>query len=164
MLPMQYNNGIRIYQAPGLVAIQLEMIHETRMVYLDGRAPPPPSIVYDLGYSIGHWEGQTLVIETTNFRAGMSAGPAPNSDQLHVTERLTPTGADSIHYEAWITDPVVMQTGYKLDFPWRRNPNYEIFEYACHEGNVQVRGYITSTSTRFAAQREAAWAARDSGE
>ena len=164
MLPGNYNAGIRLLQSPGLLAIQLEMIHETRLVYLDGRAPPPPAMQYDLGYSIGHWKGQTLVIETSNFRPGMSAGPAPNSDQLHITERLTPTGPDSIHYEAWITDPVVMQTGYKLDFPWRRNPDYTIFEYACHEGNVQVRGYITSTSTRFAAQREAAWAARAQGE
>ena len=164
MLPGNYNSGIRVHQAPGIVAIELEMIHETRLVYLDGRDPPPASVVYDLGWSQGRWEGQSLVIESSNFRPGLTAGPAPNSDQLRIIERLTPTGPDTIRYEAWVSDPVVMETGYKLDFPWRRNPDYRIFEYACHEGNVQIRGYITSTSPRFAAQREAAWAAREQGD
>lgn len=161
MLPGNYNGGIRVMQSPGLLAIQLEMIHETRLVYLDGRAPPPASMQFDLGYSTGHWEGETLVIETTNFRPGMSAGPAPNSAQMRVVEHLTPTGPDNIRYQAWITDPAVMTTGYKLDFPWERNPDYEIFEYACHEGNVQVRGYITATSPRFAAERAQAWERRE---
>ena len=160
MLPGAYNMGIEIHQAPGLVAIRLEMIHETRLVYLDGREPPPPDVQFDLGYSVGRWEGDTLVIETTNFRPGMSAGPAPNSDQLHIVERLTPMGPDQIRYEAWVEDPVVMETGYKLDFPWLRNSEYEIYEYACHEGNVQVRGYITSTSPRFAEMRAARWRAQ----
>jgi hypothetical protein len=160
MLPAAYNMGIEIHQAPGLVAIRLEMIHETRLVHLDGREPPPADVQFDLGYSVGRWEGNTLVIETTNFRPGMSAGPAPNSDQLHITERLTPMGPDQIRYEAWVEDPVVMQTGYKLDFPWLRNSDYGMYEYACHEGNVQVRGYITSTSPRFAEMRAAAWRAQ----
>ncbi|GAA0271617.1 hypothetical protein GCM10009127_09820 [Alteraurantiacibacter aestuarii] len=163
MLPGAYNGGIEIFQSPGLVAISLEMIHETRMVYLDGRSPPPANMQYDLGYSIGHWEGDTLVIETTNFRPGMSAGPAPNSEQLHVTEHLTIRNPDQIHYEAWVSDPLVMEGSYKLDLPWLRDSDYGMFEYACHEGNVQVRGYITSTSPRFAAEREAAWASRESG-
>ena len=160
MLTGAYNMGIEVHQAPGLVAIRLEMIHETRLVYLDGRKPPPPEVQFDLGYSVGHWEGDTLVIESTNFRPGMSAGPAPNSDQLRITERLTPKGPDQIRYQAWVEDPVVMETGYKLDFPWHRNSDYEIYEYACHEGNVQVRGYITATSPRFAEMRRAAWAAQ----
>ena len=128
MLPGAYNMGIEIHQAPGLVAIRLEMIHETRLVYLDGRTPPPAPVQFDLGYSVGHWDGATLVIDTTNFRPGMSAGPAPNSDQLHIVEHLTPMGPDQIRYEAWIEDPVVMETGYKLDFPWRRNSKYEIYD------------------------------------
>lgn len=160
MLPAVYNMGIRVMQSPGLVAIQLEMIHETRLVYLDGRAPPPAAMQYDLGYSVGHWEGDTLVIETTNFRPGMSAGPAPNSDRLHIVERLTMMGPNQIHYTARIEDPVVMQDAYTVDFPWKRNSGYGMFEYACHEGNVQVRGYIMATSPRFAATRDATWAAR----
>ena len=160
MLPAVYNMGMRVMQAPGLVTISVEMIHETRLVYLDGRAPPPPQVQFDLGYSVGHWDGDTLVIETSNFRPGMSAGPAPNSDQMHITERLTPMGPDQIRYEAWISDPVVMEDAYKVDFPWRRDSDYKMFEYACHEGNVQVRGYITATSPRFAAERAANWRAR----
>ena len=122
--------------------------------------PPPADVQFDLGYSVGHWEGDTLVIETTNFRPGMSMGPAPNSDQLHVTERLTLMNDNQIHYEAWVEDPLVMQGRYKIDLPWLREDDYGMYEYACHEGNVQVRGYITSTSPRFAAQRAAAWVAQ----
>jgi len=67
---------------------------------------------------------------------------------------------DQVHYEAWIEDPLVMEGTYKVDFPWERDSDYEIFEYACHEGNVQIRGYITATSPRFAEERAATWRAR----
>ncbi|WP_120077577.1 hypothetical protein [Aurantiacibacter odishensis] len=157
MLPGAYNGGIEIFQAPGLVAISLEMIHETRLVYLDGREPPAPDVQYDLGYSAGHWEGDKLVIETTNFRPGMSMGPAPNSDQLRITEHLTLMNDNQIHYEAWVRDPVVMEGHYKIDLPWLREDDYGMYEYACHEGNVQIRGYITATSPRFAEERAQAW-------
>lgn len=160
MLPGQYNGGIQIFQAPGLVAISLEMIHETRLVYLDGRERPTPDVQYDLGYSLGHWEGDTLVIETTNFRPGMSMGPAPNSDQLRITEHLTLMNDNQIHYEAWVRDPLVMEGHYKLDVPWLREDDYGMYEYACHEGNVQIRGYITATSPRFEEERAAAWIAQ----
>lgn len=162
MLPGAYNGGIQVFQSPGLVAISLEMIHETRVVHLGDEPPPPGEVQSWLGYSRGHWEGDTLVIETTNFLPGASAGPAPNSDRLHLVEHLTPVGPDEIHYEAWIDDPVVMTGQYKIDIPWRRNDDYGMFEYACHEGNVQVRGYITATSPRFAKLREANWAAQQS--
>ena len=161
MLPGNYNSGIEVHQAPGLVAIRLEMIHETRLVHLDGRAPPPPQVTSWLGFSIGRWEGDTLVIETTNFQPGASNGPAPNSAALKVTERLTPTGPDEIRYEAWVEDPVVLTAPYKLDFPWRRQAGYEQYEYACHEGNYSIRDYITATGTRFAAARAARAAAAE---
>jgi hypothetical protein len=160
MLPGAYNGGIQIFQAPGMVAISLEMIHETRIVHLGQDTPPPPQVKQWLGYSRGRGQGDTLVIETTNFMPGASAGPAPNSDRLRIVEHLTPVGPDEVHYEAWVEDPVVMTAPYKIDLPWRRNDDYGMFEYACHEGNVQVRGYITATSPRFAKQREAAWAAQ----
>ena len=155
MLPGAYNGGIRILQAPGLVTIQLEMIHETRMVWLDGRAPPPPSVTSALGWSRGHWEGDALVIESTNFTPGMSNGPSPNSAAMTVREKLTPLGPDTIRYEAWVADPEMMAAPYKIDFPWTRNPGYKFFEYACHEGNVSIRDYIKATGTRFAAERAA---------
>ena len=158
LLPGAYNMGIRVMQSPGLVVIAIEMVHETRLVYLDGREPPPADVHQYLGYSRGHWEGDTLVIETTNFTPGMSNGASPNSAQMKLTERLTPTGPDQIRYEAWVEDPVMLTAPYKIDMPWRRNPNYEFYEYACHEGNVQIRGYITATSPRFQKLREEQWA------
>ena len=172
MLPGVYNSGIEVWQSPGIVAIRLEMIHETRIVHLDNRPAPPPALQYWLGYSRGHWEGNSLVIETTNFRPGSSLGnaltakPVPNSDQLKVMERLTPTGPDTIQYEEWAEDPVVLTGPIKYDFPWRRNTGYQQYEYACHEGNEQFRGYIEGrgTNPRLVAKREAAVKARDDGE
>ena len=158
LLPGAYNMGIRVLQSPGLVVIAIEMVHETRMVYLDGRDPPPSEVNQYLGYSRGHWDGDTLVVETTNFTPGMSNGASPNSAQMKLTERLTPTGPDQIRYESWFEDPVMLTAPYKIDMPWHRNPNYEFFEYACHEGNVQIRGYITATSPRFQKLREEQWA------
>jgi hypothetical protein len=169
MLPMQYNNGIRIFQSPGLVAIQLEMIHEVRVVPTDGSAPLPTQIQNWMGESRGHWEnGNTLVIETTNMRPGPSAtnivttGSPPENDtpispQAHIVERLTMTGPDSIVYDVTYTDPVVFTAPWTVRLDWRRNDKYEIFEYACHEGDVQIRNYITAS--RAQRQRQAAGAA-----
>ena len=158
MLTGAYNLGLRVMQAPELVVIGIEMVHETRKVYLDGRPAPPPQVTEYLGFSRGHWDGDTLVIETTNFTPGFSNGPTPNSARMKVTERITPVGPDQMRYEAWIEDPVMLTAPYKIDIPWQRNPNYEFFEYACHEGNVQIRGYITATSPRFTELREEQWA------
>jgi len=158
MLTGAYNMGLRVMQSPGLVVIPIEMVHETRLVYLDGRPAPPPEYTQYLGFSRGHWDGDTLVIETTNFTPGMSNGVTPNSAQMKLTERITPTGPNQMRYEAWVEDPVMLTAPYKIDIPWQRNPNYEFFEYACHEGNVQIRGYITSTSPRFSKLREEQWA------
>jgi len=163
MLPGAYNMGIAVWQAPGIVGIQLEMVHETRIVYLDGRAPPPREVRNWLGYSVGHWEGDTLVITTTNFEPGSSLGGVPNSDQMRMVERLTPIGPNEIRYRAEVTDPVVLSAPFAYDFPWRRNDDYVQYEYACHEGNVQIRGYIegTGTSPAVVAKREAAVKARE---
>jgi hypothetical protein len=164
MMPMMYNNGIRIFQAPGLVAIQTEMIHEVRIVYTDGRPTLPGTMQNWLGESRGHWEdGNTLVIETTNFRPGPSAtnisttasppfNDTPTSEQARLTERLTMTGPDSIVYETVWNDPVVFTEPWGTRLDWQRNDGYEFFEYACHEGNVQVRNYITASRAQRAGQ------------
>jgi hypothetical protein len=163
MLPGAYNMGIELWQAPGIVGIKLEMVHETRIVYLDGRAPPPKDVRNWLGYSVGRWEGDTLVITTTNFMAGSSLGGVPNSEEMTMVERLTPVGPNEIRYRAEVTDPVVLTAPFAYDFPWRRNDDYVQYEYACHEGNVQIRGYIegTGTSPWIIAKREAAVKARE---
>jgi hypothetical protein len=164
MLPMQYNNGIRIFQAPGLVAIQLEMIHEVRLIPTDDRPALPAQIGNWLGESRAHWEGgNTLVIESANFRPGPSAtnivttGSPPENDtpisqQARIVERLTMTGPDTIVYEVTHTDPVVFTAPWTVRLDWQRNDGYAFFEYACHEGNVQVRNYITASRAQRSKQ------------
>jgi hypothetical protein len=171
MIPFPYNNGVRIFQAPGYVVINLELIHETRIIPLDGRAAIPGAVKTWLGDSRGHWEGQTLVVETTNFNGespmvivGPSNEPVPTSPALHVTERFTPTGPNTLQYEAKVADPVVLTGPFTISYPWTRNDKYESFEYACHEGNTLIRAYITATNPAFAAQRAKAVAARDAAE
>ena len=169
MTPFPYNNGIQVFQAPGYVVLQLEIVHETRIIPLDGRPPIPGQIRNYLGESRGHWEGDTLVIETTNLSGltpmnivGPGNKPIPTSDQQTVTERLTMTGPDTIFYEAEVRDPVVLTAPFRLAFPWSRKDDYGMFEYACHEGNTVVPNYIKTTSPRFVGKVEnpsdpAAW-------
>lgn len=157
MLPMQYNNGIRIFQTPGLVAIQLEMIHETRIIPVDGRPGIHRDIHNWMGESRGRWEnGNTLVVETTNFRPGPSAtnivttgsppaNDTPISTDARLTERFTMTGHDTIVYEATYDDPVIFTAPWTTRSDWQRRDEYGFFEYACHEGNVQVRNYISAS-------------------
>ncbi len=157
MLPMQYNNGIRIFQTPGLVAIQLEMIHETRIVPVDGRPGVSPAIHNWMGESRGRWEnGNTLVVETANFKPGPSAtnivttgsppaNDTPISTEAKLVERFTMTGPDSIVYEATYHDPVIFTAPWTTRSDWQRDDDYGFFEYACHEGNVQIRNYITAS-------------------
>ena len=167
MLPFRYNNGIRIFQAPGLVTIHLEMLG-TRVIPVAGQLDPWPEQVEGyLGSSRGRWEGNTLVIETTNLKSGDSAtrdrfarngsplnmatrgvppwNTIPTSEQAKVVERLTMTGPDTITYEMTYSDPEVFTAPWTLRFDWTRDDDYAFYEYACHEGNVQVRNYITSS-------------------
>jgi hypothetical protein len=156
MINFPYNNGLQIYQSPGYVVIRLELIHETRIIPVDGRPALPSVFKHWLGESRGHWDGDALVIETTNFNGlspmvivGPSNEPVPTSTSLRITERLTPTGPDTIEYEAWVEDPEVITGPWKMAFPWTRDESYELYEYACHEGNTVVPYYIRSTSPRF---------------
>ena len=162
MFPFNYNAGIRIFQSPGLVAIQLEMVHETRVIPTDGRAPPPAQYGDWMGESRGHWEnGNTLVVETTNFNGlaspvnvGTWGSPpgnnTPQSRQAHMTERFTMTGPDTITYEVTYNDPVIYTAPWTARLEWQRNSKYKLFEYACHEGDVQIRGYINSSRAQRA--------------
>jgi hypothetical protein len=169
MIPFPYNNGLRIFQAPGYVVLNLELIHETRIIPLEGRPAMPAAMKSWLGDSRGHWEGQTLVVETANFNGespmvivGPRNEPVPTSPALHVTERFTPTGPNTLQYEAKVEDPVVLTGPFTISYPWTRNDKYQSFEYACHEGNTLITAYIKATNPAFAAERAAAVAARDS--
>jgi hypothetical protein len=152
MFTFMYNSGIEIRQSPGFVVIRLELVHETRIIPVDGRPPLAPEIRQWLGESRGHWEGNTLVIETTNFNAespmtivGPRSKPIPTSQELRIVERLTRTGEDSIDYEISVEDPVVLTGPWKAAYPWKRNPEYRFFEYACHEDNHTIRDFISSS-------------------
>jgi hypothetical protein len=155
MFPMQYNNGIEILQAPGHVVLRLEMIHEARIIPVDGSPPLDGSIKQWMGESRGRWEGNTLVVETTNFNGiahmtniGTSGSPrynTPTSEALHITERFTRVSDTELEYEITVEDPVVIERPWTAAYTWVLNPDYEIFEYACHEGNEQIRNYIETS-------------------
>lgn len=157
MFPFMYNNGMRIFQSPGVVALQMEMVHETRIIPTDGRPAVPTQIQNWMGESRGRWEnGNTLVVETTNLKPGPSAtnigttgspgeNDTPVSDQAKMTERFTMVGPDQIIYEFTWTDPVVFTQPWSARLEWQRDDNFGIYEYACHEGNVQIRNYINTS-------------------
>jgi hypothetical protein len=166
MMPYRYNNGIHIFQAPGLVVLSLEMIHEDRIIYTDGRPPLTPVHKHYMGEPRGRWEGNTLVVTTTNYREGPSGtnigvfGSPPGnrfpvSDQMKTTERFTRLNDNTILYEMKVEDPVVMVQPYTVRYPLRLNNSYEWWEYNCHEGNRTIRDYINSSrAERARAQKE----------
>ena len=133
-----YQSYYRITQSRDAVVISTEMIHEARVVPLDGSAHLPPTIRQWLGDSRGHWEGDTLVIDTTNFkpRSFQNAG-----ERLHLIERLTRVGPDVLHYEVTIDDPETWEKPWTLMIPLGHSTD-EVFEYACHEGNTGMRGIL----------------------
>jgi hypothetical protein len=152
MFPFMYNSGIEVIQAPGYVVIRLEIVHETRVIPVDGRPALSPAIKQWLGDSRGRFEGNTLVIETTNFNSqtpmiivGPGSRPVPTSESLRVVERLTRTSATTLDYEVAVEDPVTITRPWKAAFPWRLDPAYEFFEYACHEDNHTIRDFITTS-------------------
>lgn len=162
MFAYRYNNGIEIMQSPGYVVITMEMVHEVRIIPVDGRKPLPAVHSHWMGESRGRWDGETLVITTTNYKPGPSGtnigvfgSPAGNrfpvSDQMKTTERLTRLNADYILYEITTDDPVVMTRPYTVRQPLRLDNGYEWWEYACHEGNRTIRDYISSSRAERAA-------------
>lgn len=166
MLPMQYSNGLQILQSPGYVVIRLEMIHEARIIPLDGRPRLSPLIRQWLGESRGRWEGNTLVVETTNFNGktiatniGTTGSPRENnipvSQSLRLVERVTRVDEQTVNYEMTVEDPVVFERSWKVAFPLKRHPEYVIYEYACHEGNTAIQNFISSSRAERAAQEAA---------
>jgi hypothetical protein len=159
MFPFMYNSGIQILQAPAYVVIRLEIVHETRVIPVDGRAPLAPEVKQWMGESRGRFEGDTLVIETTNFNGespmtivGPGGRPVPTSESLRVVERLRRTGEDTLDYEISVEDPVMITDPWKAAYPWRLDPDYEFFEYGCHEDNHTIRDFITTS--RFERARQ----------
>ena len=131
-----YNNNVMIFQAPGYVAILNEMVHNARIIPIDDTAKPP--FPQRSGVSRAHWEGETLVIETTQFAGGSSS---LSSTGMHLIERLTRIDPDTVAYEYTVTDPAVYTAPYTVMMPFRRLDG-TLFEYACHEGNYGLYGIL----------------------
>jgi hypothetical protein len=143
ILPVIYNNGNQIHQAPGYVVIRYEMIHEARIIPLDGRPFVGGGFRSYMGDGRGHWEGDTLVVETRNFLGdrnglGGNGGGDPHSADMVLVERWTRVAPDEMYYEATVNDPKTWVAPFKIAMPLRADPQYELFEYACHEGNYAM--------------------------
>jgi hypothetical protein len=145
VMPGGYNNGNQIFQAPGYVTIVNEMIHEARIVPLDGRPHLSPAIRSHLGDSRGRWEGDTLVVETKNIadRIGLGANNTGASPALTITERFTRTSDTTLRYLVTVDDPMTWTAPFTMQFTLERDDGYGMFEYACHEGNLALRNILS---------------------
>ena len=142
LMPVIYGNGLRIVQNPESVAITYEMIHDTRIIPLDDRPALDPGIRQWMGSARGRFEGDTLVVETTNFTdrtsIGTNGGGVPNTERLKITERFTRVDPEMIEYVATIDDPGAFTAPWTMRLMITSRPGYEVLEYSCHEGNGAV--------------------------
>jgi hypothetical protein len=149
-LPTIYNNDFQIFQSPGYVVIAPEMIHSARIIPLDGRPHLGRNLRQWLGDTRGRFDGRTLVIETTNFRADdgvvfQGANPAT----YKITERLTRVAPDAISYEFTVEDPTTWSKPWTAVIPWTRiDPAEQMYEYACHEDNFDIVHLLSGARTR----------------
>jgi hypothetical protein len=143
-----YNNGNQILQAPGYVVIRNEMIHENRVISLERRPHVGENIRLYMGDSLGHWEGNTLVIETTNLtdkdpveQEGIAIAGS-HTKQLRLIERLTRTAPDQLRYELTVDDPATWTRPWTIRIPLKSDPTYQLYEYACHEANYGLKNIL----------------------
>jgi hypothetical protein len=139
MMPSAYNNNFQLFQTADYVVIHTEMVHESRIVPLDNRPPLNPAVRQWLGSSRGHWDGDTLVVETRNFTDKTSFRGA--SDKLHLTERFKRPSPDTLLYEFTIDDPATFTKPWTAQVPMTKMPT-PLFEYACHEGNYGLEAIL----------------------
>ncbi len=138
MTPSAYNNNMQLFQTPDHVVILNEMIHDARIVPLDGRSQLPPHLRQWVGSSRGRWDGDTLVVETTNRRDPSFRGA---TGELHLTERFTRTDDTTLVYEVTLHDPATWGQPWTFMVPMTRNSD-EVYEYACHEGNYYMENML----------------------
>ena len=148
LLPVAYGNGLQIFQTPNQVVINYEMVHETRVIPLDHRPHVGSKIHLYMGDARGHWEGQTLVVETTNFTNKTSVGRngygPHNSERLQLVERFTRVSKEQVDYEVTVTDPDTWTRPFTMAFPLTTQPGYRLFPYECHEGNMMLMQALSS--------------------
>lgn len=143
MMPAFYGNSYQIVQAPGSVAIRYEMIHETRIIPLDGRPRLSPEIRQYMGDARGHWEGTTLVVETTNFRPELTYRNA-NANALKLIERFTRTAPDRVQWSVTVDDRTTWTRPWTFEIDLTQDANQSPLEYACHEGNYAMFHILSS--------------------
>ncbi len=142
MMPTNYGNSYTIVQSPGLVAIQYEMIHETRLIHVDGQQPQlSKAIKQYMGDARGRWEGDTLVVESSNFRPDTVYRDA-DPDTLRLVERFTRTAADKLEWSVTVNDPNTWTRPWTFAMPLTANPKERVMEYACHEGNRALENML----------------------
>ena len=149
MMPPTYNANLQILQTRDLVIINHEMMHDVRLIHLDGRPHPSPSVRWLAGHSIGRWEGQTLVVDTANFTDRTNFRGSPQNTRqdifatasLHVVERFTPVDANTLRYQFTVEDPATWTAPWSGEMPIRRFEG-PLYEYACHEGNYGLANIL----------------------
>jgi len=139
ILPSLYGDAMRIIQSPTEVAISYEMLHDTRIIPLDGRAPADSKVHQYMGSSVGHWEGDTLVVETTNLTDELRVGRMPHSEDLKLTERFRRIDPDMLDYVVTVDDPRTWVEPWTFRLTLTTQPGYDVLEYSCHEGNHFLR-------------------------
>ena len=142
-----YNTAAQIVQAPGYVVIFYEFFHDARVIPTDGRPHISQTIRQWDGDSRGHWEGDTLVVETTNFTDKQDFLGLPQGG-VRMVERFTRVDADTLEYKVTIEDPKIWTRPWTYVVPWRNEPKYIIFEYACHEGNIQMANILRGSRVK----------------
>lgn len=150
MFPSSYNNNFQIVQSPGYVTMLIEMIHDVRLIPLDGRPHLPPAVRSWLGDSRGRWEGNTLVVDTVNFNDQVSFRGSTSA--LHLIEKFTRADPETLRYEFTMDDPKAYTQPWTAVIPATRLAE-PIFEYACHEGNRALEGILAGARE---AERKAA--------
>jgi hypothetical protein len=159
MTPTGYNNNFQLIQAPGYVMIFNEQIHDARIIPMDGRSHLPQNVRQWMGDSRGHWDGNTLVVDTTNFTG--KANFRGSDENMHLTERFTLTDPGTLLYEFTVDDPQSFSRSWTAQIPMSKGPEH-IFEYACHEGNYSLSTTLSSARALEKSGEEAAKKQRQS--
>jgi len=158
VLPVIYGNGLEIFQSPDAVVIHYEMIHEARIIHLDGRPHVDEAIQTYMGDPIGYWDGDTLVVETTNFRGetgiGLNGGGIPTTPAIRLTERFTRVAEHQINYEVTVDDPGLYTAPFMISMPLTNQPGYRVLPYECHEGNLALPNILSAARAEEAAPGE----------
>src|SRR5262245_1273771 len=154
--PKIYNSGSRIVQGPGWLAFSNEMIHETRVIPTDGRRQIGSGIKNWMGTSVGHWEGDVLVVETRNIKPESVVNGQPLSEEGVLTEYFTLADANTLDYRMTINDPKVYVAPFTLRLPIPRETNYGFYEYGCHEGNYAMANLLSGSRAEEKRRAEAA--------